>query len=156
MSAALIERQDRLEETAATATVATFAAGVALSLLALTLSPIVRFYFHSQDVGLVAAALSGRLLLNAAVVVPDALLLRRFSFLRTNVVDPSTRSATAQSQHCSRAWRTRRRSWKSRGGFATSTKPQHLMISHPLSPKIVTALPWREASRQRTSLLPAS
>jgi hypothetical protein len=43
----------------------------------------------------VAAALSGRLLLNAAVVVPDALLLRRFSFLRTNVVDPSTRSAGA-------------------------------------------------------------
>jgi hypothetical protein len=63
---ALIQRQDRLEEAAATATVATFAAGVALSLLAL----------------------------NAAVVLPDAFLLRRISF-PTNLVDPSTRSAGA-------------------------------------------------------------
>ena len=66
MGAALIQRQDRLEEAAATATVATFVGGVALSLLAL----------------------------NAAAVVPDALLRRRCSFL-TNVVDPSTRSAGA-------------------------------------------------------------
>jgi hypothetical protein len=95
MSRALILRQDRLEEAAATATVATFAAGVVLSLLALTLLPVAGFYFHSQDVKLVAAALSGLPLLNAAVVVPDALLLRRFSFLRTNVVDPSTRSVAA-------------------------------------------------------------
>src|SRR2546427_6828049 len=35
MGGALIQRQERLEEAAATATVATFAAGVALSLLAL-------------------------------------------------------------------------------------------------------------------------
>ena len=88
MSAALIQRKDRLEEAAATATVATFVGGVALSLLALALSPIVGFYFHSHDVGLVAAALSGVLLMNAATVVPDALLRRRFSFLRTSVVDP--------------------------------------------------------------------
>jgi PST family polysaccharide transporter len=88
MNAALIQRQDRLEEAAATATVATFAAGVALSLLALALSPVVGLYFKSHDVGLVAAALSGVLFLNAAMVVPDALLRRRFSFLRTAVVGP--------------------------------------------------------------------
>jgi hypothetical protein len=85
MSAALIQRQGRLEETAATATVATFAGGVALSLPALALSPIVGFYFHGRHVGLVAGA-RGRAL-HERRVVPDALLRRRFSFLRTSVVD---------------------------------------------------------------------
>ena len=88
MHSALIQRQDRLEEAAATATVATFAAGVALALLAFALSPLVGLFFHSHEVGLVAAALAGVLLMNAATVVPDALLRRRFSFLRRAVVDP--------------------------------------------------------------------
>ena len=88
MSSALIQRQDRLEEAAATATVATFAAGIGLALLALALSPVVGLFFHSHEVGLVAAALSGMLFLNAATIVPDALLRRRFSFLRRGVVDP--------------------------------------------------------------------
>jgi O-antigen/teichoic acid export membrane protein len=88
MNAALIQRKDRLEEAASTATAATFAAGIALSLLALALSPVVGLYFQSHEVGLVAAALSGVLFINAAMVVPDALLRRRFSFLRTAVVNP--------------------------------------------------------------------
>jgi O-antigen/teichoic acid export membrane protein len=88
MSSALIQRRDRLQEAAATATVATFAAGAALSLLALALSPLVGRYFHSHEVGLVAAAISGVLFLDAVTVVPDALLRRRFSFLRRGVVDP--------------------------------------------------------------------
>jgi O-antigen/teichoic acid export membrane protein len=88
MGSALIQRQDRLEEAAATATVATFGAGIGLALLALVLSPVVGLFFHSHEVGLVAAALSGMLFMNAATVVPDALLRRRFSFLRRGVVDP--------------------------------------------------------------------
>jgi O-antigen/teichoic acid export membrane protein len=88
MSSALIQRQDRLEEAAATATVATFGAGIGLALLALALAPVVGLFFHSHEVGLVAAALSGMLFMNAATVVPDALLRRRFSFLRRGVVDP--------------------------------------------------------------------
>ena len=88
MRSALIQRQDRLEEAAATATIATLAAGVALALLAFALSPLVGLFFHSHEVGLVAAALAGVLLMNAATVVPDALLRRRFSFLRRAVVDP--------------------------------------------------------------------
>jgi PST family polysaccharide transporter len=88
MNSALIQRHDRLDEAASTATVATFAAGVALSLLALALSPILGLFFHSHEVGLVAAALSGVLFINAAMVVPDALLRRRFSFLLRSVIDP--------------------------------------------------------------------
>jgi PST family polysaccharide transporter len=49
---------------------------------------VVGLYFHSHEVGLVAAALSGVLFMDAATVVPDALLRRRFSFLRRGVIDP--------------------------------------------------------------------
>jgi PST family polysaccharide transporter len=88
MSAALIQRQDRLDEAAATAMLATLAAGVALSAIALGASPLVGLYFHSHEIGLLAAALSGVLFLNAVTVVPDALMRRRFSYIRLMVVDP--------------------------------------------------------------------
>jgi PST family polysaccharide transporter len=88
MSSAIIQRRDRVDEAASTALVAALAAGVGLSLLALAVSPVVGLYFHDREVGLVAAALAGILLLDAAAVVPDALLRRRFSFLRRGVVDP--------------------------------------------------------------------
>jgi O-antigen/teichoic acid export membrane protein len=88
MSAALIQRKDRLHEAAATAVVATFAAGAGLTALAAAFSPLVGLYFHSREIGLLAAALSGVLFLNAATVVPDALMRRRFSFLRSGVIDP--------------------------------------------------------------------
>lgn len=88
MSAALIQRRDRLEEAAATAVISTFVAGTGLSLLALALAPLIGLYFQSREIGFVAAALAGLLLLNAATVVPDALMRRRFSFRRRLVVDP--------------------------------------------------------------------
>jgi O-antigen/teichoic acid export membrane protein len=88
MSSALIQRNDRLEEAAATAVLSTFAAGIGLGLIALALSPVVGLFFDSREVGLLSAALSGVLLVNAATVVPDALLRRRFSFVRRVVVDP--------------------------------------------------------------------
>ena len=88
MSAALIQRKDRLEEAAATAVASTFAAGVGLSALALVLSPLLGLYFDSREVGVTAAALAGLLFINAASVVPDALLRRRFSIVRFGVIDP--------------------------------------------------------------------
>ena len=90
MSAALIQRKTRLEEAAATATVSTCVAGVGLTALALLLSPVVGLFFHSSEIGQVSAVLSGILLVNAATVVPDALMRRRFSFLRRGVIDPIT------------------------------------------------------------------
>ena len=88
MSAALIQRKDRLEEAAATAVVSTLTAGVGLSTLALVLSPVLGLYFDSREIGVIAAALSGLLFLHAASVVPDALLRRRFSVVRFGVIDP--------------------------------------------------------------------
>jgi PST family polysaccharide transporter len=88
MSAALIQRKDRLEEAAVTAVVSTLAAGVGLSALALVLSPVLSLYFNSREIGVIAAALSGLLFLHAASVVPDALLRRRFSIVRFGVIDP--------------------------------------------------------------------
>jgi O-antigen/teichoic acid export membrane protein len=88
MSAALIQRNDRLEEAAATAVISTLAGGIALTAIALAASPLVGLFFHSREIGLLSAALSGVLFLNGATVVPDALMRRRFSFLRRTIVDP--------------------------------------------------------------------
>lgn len=88
MQSALIQRHDRLEEAAATAVIATFAAGVLLSLVALVSAPLVGLFFHSHTIGLAAALMSGVLFLNAASAVPDALMQRRMSFLRRVIVDP--------------------------------------------------------------------
>jgi O-antigen/teichoic acid export membrane protein len=90
MSAALIQRSDQLDEAASTAMLSTLGAGILLSAIALAASPLVGLYFHSHEIGLLAAALSGVLLLNAVTVVPDALMRRRFSYVRLMIVDPLT------------------------------------------------------------------
>jgi O-antigen/teichoic acid export membrane protein len=81
MLAALVQRRDRIDEAAATATVATLLAGVALALIAFALSPGVGAFFDSRTAGLVAAAASGLLVVNGAGVVPSALLQRRIAVL---------------------------------------------------------------------------
>ncbi len=88
MSAAVIHRRDRLEEAAATAAIATVVAGAGFGLLALASSPLIGAFFGSSTVGGVAAATSGVLFLQSARSVPNALLQRRFSFLRRVVVEP--------------------------------------------------------------------
>jgi O-antigen/teichoic acid export membrane protein len=88
MLAALIYRRDRLEEAASTAVVATIAAGVGMGLVGIAVSPLIGLFFHSATIGLVAAVMAGYLLLRQAVIVPDALMQRRFSFLRRAVVEP--------------------------------------------------------------------
>jgi PST family polysaccharide transporter len=88
MSAALIQRRDRLEEAAATAVLATLASGVCLSVLALVCAPLVGAFFRSHEIGIASAALSGVLFTNAVTIVPDALIQRRFSFVRRVVIDP--------------------------------------------------------------------
>jgi len=88
MLAALIHRKDRLDEAASTATVATFLGGLGMALAALAASPLIGALFHSSRVGQVAAASSGLLLIRSLVIVPEALLQRRFSFLRRVVIEP--------------------------------------------------------------------
>jgi len=90
MLAALIQRRDRVEEAAATAVIATITAGVVFALAGLAVSPLIGLFFDSRTVGLVAAALSGFVLVRQAAVVPEALLQRRFSFLRRLVAEPAS------------------------------------------------------------------
>jgi PST family polysaccharide transporter len=87
MSSALIQRRDTVEEAAVTALAATFLGSVLLAAIALGLSPVVGIFFHRHQVGLVAAALSGLLVVNALGNVPTVLLQRRLA-LRRWVVDP--------------------------------------------------------------------
>ncbi len=95
MLAALIQRRDRLEEAFNSAFLATLAGGMVLSLLALAAAPLVALFFHSHEAGLVAAVMSGWMLLRLAAVVPDAMLQRRFSFRRRVIIDPLSTVAFA-------------------------------------------------------------
>jgi O-antigen/teichoic acid export membrane protein len=88
MVAALIHRNDRIEEATHTAIAATIGGGFVFSLIALAVAPLLGLFFRSSEVGEVAAALSGTVLLKSAAVVPGAVLQRRFSFLRRLVIEP--------------------------------------------------------------------
>jgi PST family polysaccharide transporter len=88
MLAALIHRRDDLEEAFNSAFLATLAGGVALTVIALAVAPLVGLFFHSHTAGTVAAVTSGWMFLRLIVIVPDAYLQRRFSFVRRVIVDP--------------------------------------------------------------------
>ncbi|HZT15000.1 MAG TPA: oligosaccharide flippase family protein [Gaiellaceae bacterium] len=89
MLAALVQRRDRVEEAASTAFVATVAGGILMSLVALGLAPVVGLFYHNRTIGLVAAALSGVLVVRQTMVAPDAIMQRRFSFVRRVILEPS-------------------------------------------------------------------
>jgi O-antigen/teichoic acid export membrane protein len=89
MLSALIYRRDRLEEAAATGTVSTILGGIAFSLISLALAPVIGAVFHSSTVTGVAAAVSGLAFLHTSSVVADALMQRRFSFVRRTIVEPA-------------------------------------------------------------------
>jgi O-antigen/teichoic acid export membrane protein len=88
MLAALIHREDRIDEAASTATVSTFLSGILFTALALAASPLIGLAFDSSRVGDIAAASSGLLFVRALLIVPQALLQRRFSFFRRMIVEP--------------------------------------------------------------------
>ena len=97
MLSAVVQRRDRLDEAASTAFVATIASGLLLAATALAAAPLVGLYFDSREITLVAAAMSGYIALRQTTVVPNALLQRRFSFLRRMVVEPLSILAFAVS-----------------------------------------------------------
>lgn len=88
MLSAVIQWRGDVDEAASTAFAATLASGVALTALAAVTAPLVGMFFDSDRIGDIALGCSGFLLLRALQVVPDALLQRRFSFLRRVAVDP--------------------------------------------------------------------
>jgi PST family polysaccharide transporter len=89
LSAALIHRRDRLEDALSTAFVAALVGGGLFTLLSAGLAPVAGLYFRSHEIALLAVAMSLMHLFHGAAVVPDALLARRFSFVRRLIVDPS-------------------------------------------------------------------
>jgi O-antigen/teichoic acid export membrane protein len=94
MHAAVVQRQDKVEEAASTAFVANIVGGFALCLAAAIASPIIGFFFGSRLVGLAAAVLAGTIPLNATCIVPSALIRRRVS-ARLLFVPPITVIANA-------------------------------------------------------------
>lgn len=89
MLGALIQRESGIDAAASTATVATLISGLAFSLFALVISPLVGQAFDSSRIAELSAAMSGMLLLRSLRVVPEALLQRRLSFLRRMIVEPA-------------------------------------------------------------------
>jgi O-antigen/teichoic acid export membrane protein len=88
MTAAVIQRRSGIEAAAATAFISTFIGGLLLTLVAAALAPLVGLFFRSGEITRLALALSGIHALNGLTVVPEALLVRRFSFTRAVVVEP--------------------------------------------------------------------
>lgn len=88
MLAALIQRRDRVEEAASTAVISTALGGILFALAALAASPLIGLLFDDHEIGELSAALSGLLFLRSLQVVPEAILQRRFSFLRRMIIEP--------------------------------------------------------------------
>jgi PST family polysaccharide transporter len=89
MTAALIHRSGDLEAAAATAFLSTMGVGFLFGIVVAATSPLLGLFFRNSQIGYVALAMSAMPLLEAATVVPDALMQRRFSFLRRLVIDPA-------------------------------------------------------------------
>lgn len=88
MMSALIRHRDRLDEAASTAFASLLVSGILMTAIALAGAPLIGAFFKSSQVTRLAAALSGVLFVQAVTIVPDALLQKRFSFMRRVAVDP--------------------------------------------------------------------
>jgi PST family polysaccharide transporter len=95
MSQALIQRADEIEEAANTVLVATTVTGVLLAVASAAAAPFIGALFHSETVGLVAAATSGIILMHSLSSVPDALMQRAFQFKRRLIIDPAVAATFA-------------------------------------------------------------
>ncbi len=95
MMSALIRTREQIEEAASTAFYSLVISGILLTAVAAAVAPLIGLLFRSSLVTALSAALAGVLLLNALIVVPDALLQRRFSFMRRVAVDPLSAVAFA-------------------------------------------------------------
>jgi PST family polysaccharide transporter len=88
LQSALIHRSERLEEAQNTAVVSSIVGGLLAGGFVAAMAPLLGALFDSDDVTELALASSGLVLFYVLPIVPNALLQRRFSFLRMLVVDP--------------------------------------------------------------------
>src|SRR5205809_220077 len=89
LAAALIRRDEDVDEAANTVLLATVAAGAGFAFVALAAAPLVGHFFGSPRVTHVAAAMSGILFVRSFGIVPNTLLQKRFSFVRRVIVTPA-------------------------------------------------------------------
>jgi O-antigen/teichoic acid export membrane protein len=80
MQAAVIQRSDGVREAASTAFVANVVGGFILAAVAAAFAPVIGLFFHSSEIARAAAVMAGTIPINAAAIVPGALLQRRVSF----------------------------------------------------------------------------
>ena len=97
MAAALVQRQDELNDVADTIFWATMIGGLLASSAVLLASPLVSTIFRSEVAGLITAASAGTLFLHSLTVVPDALMQRRFNLRRKTIVMPTIAISYAAS-----------------------------------------------------------
>jgi O-antigen/teichoic acid export membrane protein len=87
MQSAVIQRNDRVQEAASTALAANIVGGLCLAAIAAAFAPAIGLFFHSGEVARAAAVIAGTIPINAASIVPAALLQRRVSY-RFALVQP--------------------------------------------------------------------
>jgi O-antigen/teichoic acid export membrane protein len=80
MQSAVVQRSGRVEEAASTAFAANIVGAFCLAVVAAALAPLVGLFFHSGEIARAAAVMAGTIPINAAAIVPGALLQRRLSF----------------------------------------------------------------------------
>ncbi|GAA4914490.1 PST family polysaccharide transporter [Actinomycetospora succinea] len=90
LRAALIQREDDLEDAADTVFWVTLVNGVLMSGLAFAVSPLIGAFFGGDVAGAVCAATAAVLTIHALTNVPDGLMQRGFNFKRRMIVNPST------------------------------------------------------------------
>ncbi|MGU3499865.1 oligosaccharide flippase family protein [Mycobacterium sp. C31M] len=88
MSNALVQREDRLDDAAATIFWATVLTGIASGIVTVASAPLMSRIFGSDVVGLITAVSAGTIVLHALTYVPDGLLQRRFDFRSRTIVQP--------------------------------------------------------------------
>jgi len=89
MTSALVQWRGNLEVAANTALLSSIGSGFLFGLLALATAPILGWFFDSGEVAAVAAAMAGMVTLRILTVVPDAMMQRRFAFVRRLVIEPA-------------------------------------------------------------------
>lgn len=88
LSNALVQREDRPDDVAATVFWSTLLSGIGWALLTVASAPLMSWIFGSATVGLICAASAGTIVLHSLTYVPDALMQRRFDFRGRYIVQP--------------------------------------------------------------------
>lgn len=96
----LVHREGNLDDAAETVFWASLGYGLLMTIGALATAPLVGMVFKSREIGEVAAATSGFLLLFSLTNVPDGLLQRNFSVMRRVIVGPGVAISFAVVSVC--------------------------------------------------------